>query len=102
MVTARPKRTSTRLPTTRTARRCCYPPSVKGWTSGAGWLNSAGVVERLKAARRLGQENPGIAPRIGSMAFEDRMPESLKKRLDSLEGAERVTFALASPEYQLA
>ncbi|MHC4938067.1 MAG: DUF1800 domain-containing protein [Planctomycetota bacterium] len=78
------------------------PPSVKGWTSGAGWLNSAGVVERLKAARRLGQENPGIAPRIGSMAFEDRMPESLGKRLDSLEGAERVTFALASPEYQLS
>ncbi|MHC4450940.1 MAG: DUF1800 domain-containing protein [Planctomycetota bacterium] len=78
------------------------PPSVKGWTSGAGWLNSAGVVERLKAARRLGQQNPGIAPRIDSLAFESRMPDMLKKRLDSLQGAERVTFALASPEYQLA
>ena len=30
------------------------------------------------------------------------MPDALKKRLDTLDGAERVTFALASPEYQLA
>jgi len=78
------------------------PPSVKGWTSGAGWLNSAGVVERLKAARRLGQENPGIAPRIATLAFEDNVPDALAKRLSEIQGAERVTLALASPEYQLA
>jgi len=78
------------------------PPSVKGWTRGAGWLNSAGVVERLKAARRLGRENPEIAPRIATLAFEDRLPESLQKRLEDAVPAERVTLALASPEYQLA
>jgi len=78
------------------------PPSVKGWTSGAGWLNSAGVVERLKAARRLGQEHPEIAPRIEALAFEGRLPETLQARLASVQGSERVTFALASPEYQLA
>jgi len=78
------------------------PPSVKGWTSGAGWLNSAGIVERLKAAQRLGTEHPGVASRVNSLCFEDVVPEDLKKRLDAAEGASRVTLALASPEYQLA
>lgn len=77
------------------------PPSVKGWTSGAGWLNSAGVVERLKAARRLGQENPGAAGRIETLAYENEMPKTLHERLDAAQGADRVTLALAAPEYQL-
>ena len=29
------------------------PPSVKGWTSGQGWLSSGGVVERLRLAQRI-------------------------------------------------
>ncbi|MHC4955266.1 MAG: DUF1800 domain-containing protein [Planctomycetota bacterium] len=78
------------------------PPSVKGWASGAGWLNSAGVVERMKAAKRLGDEHPGVASRVSSLCFEDRMPESLQKRLDAAQGSARVATALASPEYQLA
>jgi len=78
------------------------PPSVKGWPSGAGWLNSAGIVERLKAAQRLGSENPGLAPRVSSLCFEDVVPVALRKRLDAADGASRVTLALACPEYQLA
>jgi len=78
------------------------PPSVKGWPSGAGWLNSAGVVERLKAAQRLGNEHPGVAPRVDSLCFENVIPEDLHKRLNAAEGAARVTLALACPEYQLA
>ncbi|MEM8884303.1 MAG: DUF1800 domain-containing protein [Planctomycetota bacterium] len=78
------------------------PPSVKGWTRGSGWLNSAGVVERLKAARRLGQERPDTADRIEAVAYEDSIPDSLRTRLRAVQGAERVTLALAAPEYQLA
>jgi uncharacterized protein (DUF1800 family) len=78
------------------------PPSVKGWTSGAGWLNSAAVVERLKAARRFAGENPSSAGRIVDLAFDHEPPAALKAALDRANGAEKTALALASPEYQLA
>ena len=77
------------------------PPSVKGWASGSGWLNSAGVVERIKLARRLGDAHADIAPRVMSLCFDDRLPDSLRKHIESAQGSDRVALALASPEYQL-
>jgi len=78
------------------------PPSVKGWASGSGWLNSAGVVERMKLAQRLGEAHADVAPRVLSLCFQDDLPDSLRARLESADGAARVALALASPEYQLS
>jgi len=78
------------------------PPSVKGWTEGTGWLNSAAVVERFKAARRLGAAHADAGEWILDLAFDSRLPPTLSSMLESAQGAPRVTLALASPEYQLA
>ena len=45
----------------RTGQILFRPPSVKGWPSGAGWLGSAAMVERLKAARRVADGAPESA-----------------------------------------
>ena len=74
------------------------PPSVKGWTEGTGWLNSAAVVERFKAARRLGEAHADAADWILDLAFDGRAPNKVAQA----KGPERITLALASPEYQLA
>ena len=78
------------------------PPSVKGWTSGTGWLDSAAIVERLKAARRFAQRHPQAADRIVELAFDNEVPAALKPQLDDAEGGDKVALALASPEFQLA
>jgi uncharacterized protein (DUF1800 family) len=78
------------------------PPSVKGWPDGTAWLTSAAVVERMKAARRLGEASPGAAEWIVDLAFDGVAPPALAEALASAEGAERVALALASPEFQLA
>jgi len=78
------------------------PPSVKGWTSGTGWLDSAAIVERLKAARRFANEHPGAADRIVELAFDNAVPDALRSQLERADGREKVALALASPEFQLA
>ncbi len=78
------------------------PPSVKGWTSGTGWLNSAAVVERFKAARRFSNEFPQAASRVHSLCFDGNVPEALAVDLNRAEGKEKVALAFASPECQLA
>jgi uncharacterized protein (DUF1800 family) len=77
------------------------PPSVKGWPDGTSWLTSAAVVERMKAARRLGAARPQAAEWIVDIAFDREAPPALAEALAAAEGAERVALALASPEFQL-
>ena len=78
------------------------PPSVKGWTSGTGWLNSAAVVERFKAARRFSDEYPQAARHVIDLCFDGTVPEALGADLHRAKGREKVALAFASPEYQLA
>ncbi|MHC4223127.1 MAG: DUF1800 domain-containing protein [Planctomycetota bacterium] len=78
------------------------PPSVKGWTSGTGWLNSAATVERLKAAARIADAYPNAAERVVELAFDNELPAQLSAPLMKSKGKQRVALALASPEYQLA
>jgi uncharacterized protein (DUF1800 family) len=74
------------------------PPSVKGWPDGTAWLTSAAVVERVKAAERIGAAHAGAAARIADLAFDGAPPDGVA----AAEGAARVALALACPEYQLA
>ena len=53
------------------------PPSVKGWPSGAEWLTSASVVERLKAARKIAATRPDAADGIVALAFDGAAPATL-------------------------
>ena len=53
------------------------PPSVKGWTSGTNWLNSAAIVERLKAARRFAETRRRPPTRIVELAFDNQVPSAL-------------------------
>jgi len=78
------------------------PPSVKGWTSGIGWLNSAAIVERLKAAARLAVDHPDAADQVIDLGFDRKPPEVLERQLAGAKGKNKVALALASPEYQLA
>jgi len=78
------------------------PPSVKGWPEGTAWLTSAAVVERMKAARRLGGAHPEAGAWIVDIALDGQAPPPLADALAAVEGAERVELALASPEFQLA
>ncbi|MHC4955765.1 MAG: DUF1800 domain-containing protein [Planctomycetota bacterium] len=79
------------------------PPSVKGWTSGTGWLGTSAILERFKVAAAIGRETPKAAGWIGTTAFDDRLPPRLGRALASAASdAERVTIALASPEFQRA
>lgn len=79
------------------------PPSVKGWTSGTGWLSAAGVVERFKAAHRFAQEAaPEVADSILDTAFDGSVPEAMAQKLAAANGRDRIALALASPEFQLA
>jgi len=77
------------------------PPSVKGWPSGADWLTSSAVVERLKAASRIAQAHSDQADTIVDLAFDRQAPESLAQSLAQAKGAKRISLALASPEFQL-
>ncbi len=87
----------------RTGQTLFRPPSVKGWPSGAGWLGSAAMVERLKAARRVADGAPeSMASGIERIALDGEVPPELAAALQGLEGRERIALVLASPEYQLA
>ncbi|MFQ5844742.1 MAG: DUF1800 family protein [Planctomycetota bacterium] len=79
------------------------PPSVKGWTSGSGWLGSAAMVERLKAARRIAETAaPEAAPTIVDVALDGEVPPELASLLEDARGRERIVLVLGSPEYQLS
>ena len=77
------------------------PPSVKGWTSGTGWLTAASVVERFKAARRIADAAPEAAEWIVQTALDGVVPDALAKKLEGTKGKDKVAMALASPEFQL-
>jgi uncharacterized protein (DUF1800 family) len=79
------------------------PPSVKGWTSGTGWLSSAGLLERLRVAKRLAEGAPlDAVGRVIEVALEGQLSEPLAALTAKTEGRERVALVLGSPEFQLA
>lgn len=79
------------------------PPSVKGWPSGTAWMSSGAIVERLRVAQRVAGVAPtDAAAKVPDIAFQGDVPETLKKALESVSGAQRVTVALGCPEFQLA
>ncbi len=78
------------------------PPSVKGWPSGATWLSSAGVVERLRVASRLAGQTPMAAvAQLETVALDGQVPALLREALEGLSSRERVGLLLGSPEFQL-
>lgn len=79
------------------------PPSVKGWTSGVGWLSSAAVVERLRFARKVADAAPmAAAGWIVDVAFDGAVPDRLAAALEGVRGRDRVALVLGSPDFQLA
>ena len=79
------------------------PPSVKGWTSGRGWLSSGAIVERLRAAERIAMRaEPKIADVIVEVAFQGDVPEAFRGALEKAEGEQRIALALGGPEFQLS
>ncbi len=88
-----------------------HPPSVKGWTSGTGWLSSGAVVERLRIADRIAgfttkglseAEVEAAAKRVIDTAFQGDVPPKLQAALQSATGKDRIATALGSPEFQLS
>ncbi len=78
------------------------PPSVKGWTSGTGWLSAGAVVERLRSAERIAQAAPLTAvDAIPVIAFDGKLPEALAAATQRADGKARVATMLGSPDYQL-
>ena len=79
------------------------PPSVKGWTSGRGWLSSGAIVERLTTAQRLAEKlDDGIAERILDTALQDDVPDTRRTALEGKKGPQRVAVVLGGPEFQLS
>ena len=80
------------------------PPSVKGWTSGTGWLSSGAVVERLLAAQVIANElaAPGTDKVILDVALQGDVPPALAEVLAGRKGADRVATVLGGPEFQLS
>jgi uncharacterized protein (DUF1800 family) len=75
------------------------PPSVKGWTSGRGWLGTNGVVERLRFARRCADEAPEVSDdRTDALAFDGAAPAAVAAKT----GRDRLAAAIACPEFQLS
>ena len=83
------------------------PPSVKGWPSGPGWLSSAGIVERLKAAKAVAALVPDDAvaqtdAAIVSIALQQPIPSALTDALRETKDARaRIALVLGGPEFQL-
>ncbi len=95
------------------------PPSVKGWTSGKGWLGSAAIVERLRAAQLIRSavaDGLGLSPkserykpalaeaadRLLEVALQGQVPGDLAAALQSAKEHDRIAIILGSPEFQLA
>jgi uncharacterized protein (DUF1800 family) len=79
------------------------PPSVKGWPSGTAWLTAGTSVERLRAAEAFAE---GVdASRVDALLEREwggSVPAPLERALKGTRGTERLTLALASPEFQVA
>ncbi len=79
------------------------PPSVKGWTSGTGWLSSGAVVERLGVAKRIADlATEEAAENIVETAFEGVAPTGLAGAIERATGPERVALVLGCPAFQTA
>ncbi|MCC6744308.1 MAG: DUF1800 domain-containing protein [Acidobacteria bacterium] len=76
------------------------PPTVKGWDGGGAWLSAGALLERMRFAARLAAEARAVDETIG-LAFDGRTPAEVAGVLASAGAADRVTLALASPEFQL-
>lgn len=80
------------------------PPSVKGWTSGRGWLSSGAVVERLRAAQRLATSPDvpeGAADSIVEVALQGALPAPFQEALAGVTGQDMIALVLGGPEFQL-
>ncbi len=78
------------------------PPSVKGWTSGKGWLSSGAIVERLRVAGLIGAAAPPTAAdNILEVAFQGDVPDTLRDTLRNLDRPKRIATILGGPEFQL-
>ncbi len=107
-------------------QRLLEPPSVDGWETHRGWLDSATMLVRLNYAKRALQGNHSGAhldtlldhhPLAGKkeivrfacdLCFDGNEPQSLRTAFEDLKGSKRdmlreaLAVALSSPEYQLA
>lgn len=79
------------------------PPSVKGWTSGRGWLSSGAIIERLRAAQRVAAlpEAATAAENILDVALQGEMPAPLQAAVDRVAGKDKIALVLGGPEFQL-
>ena len=80
------------------------PPSVKGWTSGTGWLSSGAVVERLRVAQKIATElaRPEDADAVLEVALQGDVPPALADVLRGRKGTDRIATVLGGPEFQLS
>lgn len=76
------------------------PPTVKGWDGGRAWLSAGALLERMRFAARLAPEARDET-RTVALAFDGAAPAAVARVVDAAKGAERVSLALASPEFQL-
>jgi uncharacterized protein (DUF1800 family) len=76
------------------------PPTVKGWDGGRAWLSAGALLERMRFAARLASAAPAPEPAL-ALAFDGAPPPEVARVVAAATGPERVSLALASPEYQL-
>jgi uncharacterized protein (DUF1800 family) len=76
------------------------PPTVKGWDGGRAWLSAGALLERMRFAARLAAETNAPSGAF-DLAFDGPPPAELAGILGKASGAERLSLALASPEFQL-
>ena len=76
------------------------PPTVKGWDGGGAWLSAGALLERMRFAAKLAPEARAVDATL-SLAFDGQMPVEVSGVIAAATGADRVTLALASPEFQL-
>lgn len=76
------------------------PPTVKGWDGGGAWLSAGALLERMRFAARLAPEARTADATVG-LAFDGHTPAEVASVLAGAKGTDRVTLALASPEFQL-
>lgn len=71
-----------------------YPPDVAGWTSGAGWVSTATMVERIKWAQRL-MNLTASRETIWQLLEQDPTPAGIASKLFETWDAEPDDDALA-------
>lgn len=92
---------------TRMGQILFRPPSVKGWTRGAGWLSAAAIVERLTVAQKIADQVPAarraaLAEAIVAIALQDPIPAPLAEALaEAKEPVPHIALVLGGPEFQL-